>query len=193
MQAKASPSRRVRDGRYPGVYFRETPRGPVARLERGERPSVEKREIRVLSCEELSWLIEGAPAGYRAFVATLAFDGVAAVGGVGSRLGRGGLRGRGYPGPVPGGRVRPSCRSEDGASAQGRAAHARSGASPPWTPARVAVLGGGRLRVRGRHRHGHGGGERPAARVRGGAGAGGDRPGRDDAYAPARVRLAADR
>jgi integrase len=49
---------------------------PVKRLERGERPSVGRREIRVLSRDEISRLLEHAPDQYRTLLSTAIFSGL---------------------------------------------------------------------------------------------------------------------
>ncbi len=49
---------------------------PVARLERGERPTVGRREMRILERDELDRLLKAAPALYRTTIATGAFTGL---------------------------------------------------------------------------------------------------------------------
>lgn len=49
---------------------------PVKRLERGERPGVGRRDIRVLDREEIGRLLDNTPDGYRALIATAVFSGL---------------------------------------------------------------------------------------------------------------------
>jgi integrase len=49
---------------------------PVARLERGERPKIEGREMRVLDTGEIERLLGKAPKRYRALLATAVFTGL---------------------------------------------------------------------------------------------------------------------
>jgi len=51
------------------------PSNPVRRLERGERPSVQRREMRVLDSAEIGKLLDAAPALYRPLIATALFTG----------------------------------------------------------------------------------------------------------------------
>src|SRR4051794_8879677 len=49
---------------------------PVARLERGERPKIEGREMRVLDTSEIELLLANAPARYRVLLAAAVFTGL---------------------------------------------------------------------------------------------------------------------
>ena len=51
------------------------PSNPVQRLERGERPAVERREMRVLDTDEIGRLLNAAAEPYRALIATAIFTG----------------------------------------------------------------------------------------------------------------------
>jgi integrase len=49
---------------------------PIAGLERGERPKVERREMRTLDREEIGKLLDAAPANYRTILATAIMTGL---------------------------------------------------------------------------------------------------------------------
>ncbi len=58
----------VRDGLLPS--------NPVHRLQRDERPRIGRKEKRALSTDEIALLLDSAPDGYRAFLATAVFAGL---------------------------------------------------------------------------------------------------------------------
>lgn len=49
---------------------------PVAKLERGERPKIESREMRVLDTDGIARMLEASPKRYRALLATAVFTGL---------------------------------------------------------------------------------------------------------------------
>jgi integrase len=52
------------------------PANPAARLERGERPKIERREMRILDTDGIGRLLDAAPARYRVLLATGVFTGL---------------------------------------------------------------------------------------------------------------------
>lgn len=52
------------------------PSNPVHRLQRDERPRIGRKEKRVLDGAEIARLLDSAPGGYRAFIATAVFAGL---------------------------------------------------------------------------------------------------------------------
>lgn len=87
---------------------------PMHRLERGERPKVERGELRILSREEIGKLLDATPARYRPILAT-AVDRDARRRAARSDLGGRRLRGRRLPGSPAGRSEGPARRAEDAA------------------------------------------------------------------------------